>query len=65
MLQGEVNEIVRRAEQLLWVLARCDVEDLSSTRAAALKGLNELECAARIHGADLYHEVLENAVLNQ
>jgi len=64
MLGGEIVDIVRRAEHLLWVLARCDVEDLSSARNTALLGLRQLEeRAAQLEALDLYREVLENAVL--
>jgi hypothetical protein len=64
MLGGEVVDIVRRAEHLLWVLARCDVEDLSSARSTALLGLRQLEeRAAQLEALDLYREVLEHAVL--
>ena len=66
MLGGQVSDIVRRAEHLLWVVARCDVEGLSSARDQALLSLRELEKqAAGLHATDLYREVFENAVLNQ
>jgi len=64
MLGGEVADIVRRAEHLLWVLARCDVEDLSSGRRTALLGLRQLEeRAAQLQAPDLYREVLEHTAL--
>jgi hypothetical protein len=63
MLGGEVADIVRRAEHLLWVVARCDVEGLSSTRNTALDNLRTLEERAAQLNADLYREVLEHAVL--
>jgi hypothetical protein len=59
MLRGEVSHIIREAEQLLWVLARCDVEDLSPTRPAVLLKLRDLE--ARAGSIDLYSAVLESS----
>jgi hypothetical protein len=64
MQGGNVTDLVRRAEHLLWVVARCDVEDLSSARHTALLGLRDLEeRAARLNATDLYREVLDHAVL--
>lgn len=59
-------DIVRQAEHLLWVMARCDVEGLSSTRRTILQALHELEeRAAGLNTPDLYREVFENALLRQ
>jgi hypothetical protein len=65
MLGGEVAELVRRAEHLLWVVARCDVEGLSSTRNTALHNLRRLEeRAAQLNSTDLYREVLDHTVFS-
>ena len=47
-----------RAKELLWVIARCDVENLNSHRATALQHLRDLECQAAAIQLDLYSEVL-------
>jgi len=55
----EAAEVVRRAEHLLWVLARADVENLSTPRCDLLQRLDELERrAAGLNIPDLYCEVL-------
>jgi len=52
-------EIIDRTEELLWVIARCDVENITAHRGLALAKLQELErraAEADIH--DLYAEVV-------
>jgi hypothetical protein len=52
--------IVERAEELLWVIARCDVENLQAHRATALERLGDLELeAAEMRIPDLYREVVQ------
>jgi hypothetical protein len=52
-------EIAHRAEELLWVIARCDVENVRSHRDTALGQLRDLESrAAVLNIPDLYREVL-------
>jgi len=52
------TEIACRAEQLLWVIARCDVENVRSHRDTALEHLRNLELqAAAMNIPDLYGEV--------
>jgi hypothetical protein len=52
-------EIAHRAEDLLWVIARADVENLQSHRETALRQLRDLESAAfALNIPDLYQEVL-------
>jgi len=66
MSGGPIADLVRRAEELLWVLARCDVEGLSSTRGTVLRALRELEeRAALLDTPDLYRQVFENTLLKQ
>jgi hypothetical protein len=51
-------EIASRAEELLWVIARCDVENVRSHRDTALEQLRNLELrAAALNMPDLYEEV--------
>jgi hypothetical protein len=51
--------IVDRAKELLWVIARCDVENLQGHRSTALARLHDLELrAAELRIPDLYHEVV-------
>jgi hypothetical protein len=53
-------EIAHRAEELLWVIARCDVENVSSHRDRALEQLRELESlACGLNMPDLYQEVFK------
>ena len=55
----ELTTLIERAEHLLWVLARQDVESLSGQRADVLRRLRELELQAIECGiTDLYEEVL-------
>ena len=67
MQASELKAILDQAEHLLWVLARCDVEDLAAPRAAILRRLRELENRARPFGVtDLYWSVLQqNLGLNR
>jgi hypothetical protein len=52
-------EIAHRAEELLWVIARSDVENVRSHRERALQQLRDLESAASVlRIPDLYQEVL-------
>ena len=55
----ERSEIVSRAEALLWVIARCDVENVRAHRAAALDHLRELERrAAEMQVPNLSGEIM-------
>jgi hypothetical protein len=59
VVSSETAEVVRAAEHLLWVLARADVENLSTPRSDLLHRLDELERrAADLNIPDLYREVL-------
>jgi len=54
-------ELVSRAKELLWVIARCDVENVSAHRPVALAMLRDLESrAAELKIDDLYGEVVAN-----
>jgi hypothetical protein len=54
-------ELVSRAKELLWVIARCDVENVSAHRPMALAMLRDLESrAAELKINDLYREVVAN-----
>lgn len=44
---------------MLWVIARCDVENLSANRGMVLERLRDLEAAAAGMHIDLYRAVLE------
>ena len=51
--------IVDRAKELLWVIARCDVENVQAHRRIALERLRDLEVsAAEMRIPDLYREVV-------
>ena len=53
------TELVSRAKELLWVIARCDVEDIVAHRIMALAKLRDLESrAAELKIQDLYGEVV-------
>src|SRR5262249_24612377 len=55
----EGTAIVARAKVLLWVIARCDVEDINGHRAKALEMLRAAELRAReLNIGDLYEAVL-------
>ena len=55
----ELTTVIERAEHLLWVIARHDVESLSGQRDGVLRRLRELEKRASQLGiSDLYQEVL-------
>ena len=59
MQSPELTVLVERAEHLLWVIARSDVENLSAQRTDALRRLGELEHRALQFGErDLYRKVL-------
>lgn len=55
----ELTAVIDRAEHLLWVLARADVENLSARRVGILRQLHALEDQAQQLGVpDLYEKVL-------
>ena len=57
----ELTRLLRRAEFLLWVLARCDVEDLTEQRHYILRRLGEVEArTAQLGATDLYDLVLQS-----
>jgi hypothetical protein len=60
MHESELTELIERAEHLLWVIARCDVESVSAPRASLLRRIEELERRAFDFGVtDLYQKVLQ------
>ncbi len=60
MTELTAREIVSRAAELLWVIARCDVENLSAQRDMILEKLHALEVAAALQNIpDLYQAVLQ------
>jgi len=62
MKNSELTGLLERAEHLLWVIARQDVESLLEQRTGILRRLHELEERARILGVpDLYEEVLRGS----
>ena len=62
----ERAKILARAEELLWALAVCDVEEVSGHRESILERLNELERkAAGLGIPDVYAEVVAIAVTAQ
>lgn len=61
VLDLSAREVVSRAAELLWVVARCDVESVSAHRRTVLDGLRDLEdAAARLNISDLYQAVLNS-----
>jgi hypothetical protein len=59
-MQNHVRpRIVDRAKELLWVIARCDVENLQAHRTTALDHLRDLEKHATALNIDLYQEVMQ------
>ena len=59
MLTTGPQELVSRAKELLWVIARCDVENVNAHRNMALTMLRQLELrAGELQIRDLYEEVL-------
>ena len=64
MSSTDLQELRERAEHLLWVVARCDVESLSDQRRGVLRQLQNLEeRAGRLGIPDLYREVLRSTSL--
>jgi hypothetical protein len=60
MHSAHTIDLVSRAQALLWVIARCDVENLNSQRAMALDKLCELESrATELQIQHLYHDVVD------
>jgi hypothetical protein len=53
----KASELVTRAKDLLWVIARCDVDNVGAHRPRALEMLRELERQAIEMRIDLYEEV--------
>jgi hypothetical protein len=52
-------ELISRAKELLWIIARCDVENVNAHRLTALAMLRDLEFRAReLQIKDLYREVM-------
>jgi len=62
VMQASGNfDLVSRAKELLWVIARCDVENVSAQRPMALAKLRDLESrAAELKIEDLYGAVVAN-----
>jgi hypothetical protein len=66
MVSPEFAGLVERAEHLLWVIARYDVENLSGTRRNVLDQLRTVEERAGqmgVNSEELYREVLLNRLL--
>jgi hypothetical protein len=64
MYSTKFVELRERAEHLLWVIARCDVEGLAEQRRAVLRQLQDLEeSAGRLGILNLYREVLRSSSL--
>lgn len=62
MCTSELAGLMACAEHLLWVIARCDVENLSGHRDQAMRRLHAIEARALDLGvSDLYREVLQAA----
>ena len=62
MQRLELRTLLEQAEHLLWVIARCDVEALSTPRGDVLRRLAELERdAAQLGVPDLYVKVLQES----
>jgi hypothetical protein len=60
MQNSGTPRILERADQLLWVMARCDVENVHGHRTTVLERLCELELrAAAVRIPDLYREVVQ------
>ena len=58
-MQAEWPDLLERAEHLLWVIARCDVDGIVTPRAGALRRFRDLETRALQFGVtDLYQKVL-------
>lgn len=59
VMNQKAAAIIQRAQQLLWVVLRSDVENLASQRRRALGALHDLELQASEVGIpDLYRQVL-------
>ena len=59
-MQNHVRpRIVDRAKELLWVIARCDVENVQAHRNMVLEHLRDLEREAVALKIDLYQEVMQ------
>lgn len=64
MPTSELAGLMERAEHLLWVIARSDVEDLSEQRPAVLQRLNEVEeRAAQLGVSNVYEEIFQSRPL--
>jgi hypothetical protein len=61
-MQAQGNtDLVSRAAELLWVIARCDVENVSAHRPMALAMLRDLESrAVELNIDDLYGAIVAN-----
>jgi len=61
MHSAEQTDVVVQAENLLWILARYDVEGLSDQRRRVLRRLREVEARASDLGVpDLYTRVVQS-----
>jgi len=66
MVSQEFASLIQRAEHLLWVIARYDVENLTGTRRSVLDQLRAVEERAGrlgINSNELYREVLQSRSL--
>ena len=66
MVSQEFASLIQRAEHLLWVIARYDVENLTGTRRSVLDQLRAVEERAGrlgINSNELYREVLQSQSL--
>lgn len=61
MPTSELAGLMERAEQLLWILARSDVEDLPEQRHVLLERLQEMETrASQLGVSNLYEEIFQS-----
>ena len=58
-MQAELTALLERAEHLLWVIARSDVDGMVTPRADALRRIQDLEGRVLQLGVtDLYQKIL-------
>ena len=63
MASPELAEVMESTEHLLWVIARCDVENLAPPRLSLLRQLRDVEArSVQLGVTDLYGEVLRRQV---
>lgn len=61
MATSELAGLTERAEHLLWIIARSDVEDLPDQRPGVLQRLHDVEAqASQLGVANLYDEIFQS-----